>query len=153
MARFFSGVPHPHLLGDRCPNHSCDRFVRFSVPIGTYHASPVCRPNWPLRMFSHDPIFFSQLVTSFLAICSLGVVLKLWRLKWAEIRKQRQMARAGEQFGLIQAVVATGRPRTANPPFISSKSRTNSSPVQSMDTNVKRWTSPSPNGSTPFQWN
>ena len=105
-------------------------------------------------MTSHDQVLFAQFIIGALTLFSLGVVLYLARLKFSDMRKRHRMTLAGERFGLIQTVVGTGTVRTQPLPQarIASPSVT-SSPVKSMDTQVKRWTLPASTDSAPFQWN
>ena len=110
-------------------------------------------PERPLLMSSYDQVLFGQLATSVLALCSLGVVVYLARLKLAEMRKRRRMALAGEQFGLIQTIVGTGKFRTRPLPPIGTRSRSTTPPVKSMDTPVKRWTLPASTDSASSRWN
>ena len=110
---------------------------------------PSAGPRRPSPMSSHDQVLFGQFVTSVLATSSLAVVFYLARLKFAEMRKRRRMARAGEQFGLIQPIVGTGKFRASSLP----STRSVAPPVKSLDTSVKRWTLPASSGPTRFQWN
>jgi len=104
-------------------------------------------------MPNRDPILFSQLVTVLLAMCSLGIIVHLCRLKFSDLRKKQRMARAGEQFGLIQTIVGSGKPRGDRIDRLHGSPRVAQSSVTSLDTSVKRWTAAASAGFTPFQWN
>jgi hypothetical protein len=106
-ARFFSGVPHPHLLGDRCPDH----FTPLGTGLAEHAGHRSNRLSSPMLISQYEsPDEFALKVLSALALLFVAYLL---RLQFKGIRNRIRRSAGDPRSGLVQAVTVLQRKNPA----------------------------------------